>query len=339
VNEAPDGPMQVRVLRASFPVRTADHAVVGAASREAIFVRVEHGGKAGFGECAPLGPDAAEMLARCARALEAWNPGDPAPDGDRAIAAMPAPARFAASSALEVLRGLGATAHAPVPAASYFGGSPDALDDGALEALRAGSSIKLKVGRASPADERRMIECVLEAAPGVPVRLDGNRSLAVDECVALVRGLPVDRFEYLEEPIADPARLPRLREATGIAIALDELVADPADEARTLRDRLSDAGDACAWVVRMSRIGTLDEVRTLMRRAAEHGCDPVLSTAYESSWSIRVAAHVAHAEGARRRAHGLGTAHVLERDACRPALLRDGCVPCEPLPVAPEGIT
>jgi len=339
VNEAPDGSMQVRVLRASFPVRTADRAVVGAASRETIFVRVEHGGKAGYGECAPLGPDAAEMLPRCARALSAWSPDGASPDCDRAIAGMPAPARFAASNALEVLRGLGATAHAPVPAASYFGGSPGTLDNDALEALRAGSSIKLKVGRASPADERRMITRVLEAVPGVRIRLDGNRVLTVDECVELVRGFPADRFEYLEEPIADPARLPRLREATGIAIALDELVTDPTDEARTLRDRLSDAGDACAWVVRMSRIGTLDEVRTLMRRAAERGCDPVLSTAYESSWSIRVAAHVAHAEGARRRAHGLGTAHVLERDACRPALLRDGCVPCEPLPVALEGIT
>ncbi len=339
MNAAPRGPSCTRVFRASLPVRAADRAVVGAASREAIFVRVEHGGRAGFGECAPLGPGAAEMLARCTRALGAWSPEGASPDRDRAIAAMPAPARFAASSALEVLGGLGTTAHAPVPAASYFGGSPDALDDAALEALRSGSSIKLKVGRASPADERRMIERVLEAAPGVPVRLDGNRVLRVDECVALVHGLPADRFEYLEEPISDPSMLPRLREATGIAVALDELVADPAAEARTLRDRLSDSGDACSWVVRMSRIGTLAEVRALMRRAADRGCDPVLSTAYESSWSIRIAAHVAHAEGARRRAHGLGTAHVLERDACRPAALADGCVPCEPLPDAPEGIT
>lgn len=336
---ASDGPMQVRVLRASFPVRTADRTVVGAASREAIFVRVERGGRTGCGECAPLGADAPEVRSRCMDALGRWSPGDARAERDHAVAAMPAPARFAASCALETLHGLGAAAHAAVPAASYFGGTPDALDDAALEALRAGSSIKLKIGRAPPADERRMIERVLEAAPGVPVRLDGNRSLTVEGCVDLVRGIPAGRIEYLEEPIADPARLPMLRGATGIAVALDELVADASAEARTLRDRLSDAGDACAWVVRMSRVGTLDEVRGLMRRAADRGCDPVLSTSYESSWSIRIAAHVAHAEGARRRAHGLGTAHVLERDACRPAALADGCVPCEPLPGAPEGFT
>lgn len=334
-----EDPPHVRVLRASFPVRAEDRPAVGAASREAIFVRVERGGRAGCGECAPLGVDAPEVLERCVVALGRWNPDDAQDERDPAIAAMPAPARFAASCALETMHGLGATAHASVPAASYFGGSPDALDDSALDALRSGSSVKLKVGRAPPADERRMIGRVLEAAPGVPVRLDGNRMLTVDECVALVRGFPANRFEYLEEPIADPTRLPRLREATGIAIALDELVADPADDARALRDRLSDAGDACAWVMRMSRIGTLAEVRALMRRAADRGCDPVLSTAYESSWTIRIAAHVAHAEGARRRAHGLGTAHVLERDACRPAALADGCVPCEPLPQAPEGFT
>ena len=320
------------IVRRSFPVRAEDRSTVGAATREAAFVRIEHLGRAGVGECAPLGPGAERSLEECVRSLEAWCAGGTAHGA--ALAAMAPPARFAASCAAETARGLGGASHEPVPAASYYGGDPAALDDGALERLRAGGAIKLKVGRAPAAEERRMIERVLEAAPGIPVRLDGNRSLAIEPCASLVRGLPEGRIEYLEEPVVDPSGLARLRATTGIRVALDELIVDASDEARALRDRLSDAGDACAWVVRMSRVGTLDEVRALMRAADGRGCDPVLSTAYESSWTIRVAAHVAHAAGARRRAHGLGTAHVLAEDACRPAALAAGCVPCDALAAA-----
>jgi o-succinylbenzoate synthase len=321
------------IVRRSFPVRAEDRATVGAATREAAFVRAEHRGRTGVGECAPLGAGAERWLEECVRSLEAWCAAGRPADGAM-LTAMAPPARFAASCAIETASGLGSASHPPVPAASYYGGDPAALDDGALERLRAGGAIKLKVGRAPAAEERRMIERVLEAAPGIPVRLDGNRSLAIEPCASLVRGLPEGRIEYLEEPVVDPSGLARLRATTGIRIALDELIVDASDEARALRDRLSDAGDACAWVVRMSRVGTLDEVRALMRAADGRGCDPVLSTAYESSWTIRVAAHVAHAAGARRRAHGLGTAHVLAEDACRPAALAAGCVPCDALAAA-----
>ncbi|MFM8698216.1 MAG: hypothetical protein ACKOF7_06040, partial [Phycisphaerales bacterium] len=83
--------------------------------------------------------------------------------------------------------------------------------------------------------------------------------------------------------------------------------------------------------------GSLDEVRRTMRIAASRGCDPVLSTAYESSWTIRLAAHLARSMDATGRPHGLGTADVLEADACVPATLASGCVPCGPLPVPLEG--
>jgi hypothetical protein len=73
-----------------------------------------------------------------------------------------------------------------------------------------------------------------------------------------------------------------------------------------------------------------------MRTAASRGCDPVLSTAYESSWTIRLAAHLARSMNATGRPHGLGTAGVLETDACAPATLAAGCVPCGPLPVPLE---
>lgn len=323
---------RVRMLRARFPVREGDRAVVGVPARDAVFLRIDLDGRSGFGECAPLG-GADATLDACERALAAWSSAGAAGDS---ISSLPPPARLAASAAIETLAGFGATPQAPVPAASYFGAGPEALDDASIDRLRRGTSAKVKVGRAAPTEERRMLERILREIPGTRLRLDGNRSMRLDDCIGLVRGLPTERFEYLEEPIHDPSDLGRLHRHTGIDIALDELVLDGSPGANDLRDRLSTAGGACAWVVRLSRIGSLDEARHAMRAAASRGCDPVLSTAYESSWTIRLAAHLARSLDATGRPHGLGTAEVLEDDACAPAVLADGCVPCGPLPVPLE---
>ena len=323
----------VRMLRASFPVRPGDRAVVGVDAREAIFVRLARDGRVGFGECAPLG-GADASIERCRRALEQW-----ASAGADAgmIDSLPPAARLAASAALETNAGFGAGSRPPVPAASYFGAGPSALDQRAVDRLRHGAAIKVKVGRAPPDEERRMLERILHEVPGRRLRLDGNRTMHLEECVALVRGLPAERFEYLEEPVVDPADLMELHRRTGIDIALDELLQEGSAESLGLRDRLSAGGGACAWVIRLSRIGSLDEVRRAMQAAASRGCAPVLSTAYESSWTIRLAAHLARSLDACGRAHGLGTADVLESDACTPATLAAGCVPCGPLPVPLEG--
>ena len=325
---------RVRLMRVRFPVRARDRSVVGVDARDAVFVRLEHDGRTGFGECAPLGATGEGSLEGCLRALEAWAAAGAAPDE---IASMPAAARLAASAAMETLAGFGASPCDPIASAAYFGAGPDALDGAAIERLRRGAAVKVKVGRASAPDERRMLERILRDLPATRLRLDGNRSMGLEACVELVHGLPAERFEYLEEPLADPADLGRLHRRTGIAIALDELVADRSAEARTLRGRLADDAGTCAWVVRLSRLGTIDEVRRVAHEAAECGCDPVLSTAYESSWSIRLAVHLADALGARRRPHGLGTADVLEVDACVPASLEGGLLPGEALPVPLEG--
>ncbi|MFM8785930.1 MAG: enolase C-terminal domain-like protein, partial [Phycisphaerales bacterium] len=221
---------------------------MGVPARDAVFVRMDREGRSGFGECAPLGGgDAA--LGACERALEAWALAGATAD---AAACLPPPARFAASAAIETLAGFGAAANVHVEAAAYFGAGPAALDDAALDRLRHGAAIKVKIGRAPAAEERRMLERILRDIPGTRLRLDGNRGMRLDDCVALVHGLPVERFEYLEEPVADPSDLGRLRDCTGIDVALDELVVDASAEARDLRDRLG--GAACAWVIRLSRV-------------------------------------------------------------------------------------
>jgi hypothetical protein len=139
---------------------------------------------------------------------------------------MPAPARFAAASALEMLAGFGSRQGPMVPVAAYWGAGPNMLDERALDGLMGARSVKVKIGRAEARDERRMLECLLESLPGACLRLDGNRSMRIDACTALVAGLPRERIEYFEEPIEDPSMLGALRDATGIHVGLDELIVD-----------------------------------------------------------------------------------------------------------------
>ena len=247
-------------------------------------------------------------------------------DGTREISALAPSAAFAVSCALATSEGFGGRAVPAARVAAFFAGTADELDVNEIARLAGASVIKLKIGRAA-------FEHALASFPSARFRLDGNRALSLGDCVSLLRGLDVARFEYLEEPLVDPSQLSTLANSTGIAIALDESVVDRSPGARALRAQLARDGVVSAWVLRMSAIGALDDVYAMAAAAAEHQADVVLSTAYESSYTLRLAVHVAAAIPNARRAHGLGTAHLLVTDSCAPALVRDGKLAGDPLPI------
>ena len=67
--------MSVEMLRVSFPVVAKARALVGSPTREAVFLRVNDGVCAGFGECAPLAGMHHESLDDAMTALEEWSDG------------------------------------------------------------------------------------------------------------------------------------------------------------------------------------------------------------------------------------------------------------------------
>jgi O-succinylbenzoate synthase len=83
----------------------------------------------------------------------------------------------------------------------------------------------------------------------------------------------------------------------------------------------------------MSSIGSLAAIRARAAEAAHFGADVVLSTAFESSYALRVAAHLAASIPNATRAHGIGTASLLAEDSCEPAVIRGGMLDGSPLPV------
>jgi o-succinylbenzoate synthase len=316
----------VEILRVSLPVRAAAQRIVGSSAREIAFVRVFDGPHAGFGECAPLAGLHRESLDESIDAIERWS------DGELEFEEMPSSAAFAASCAIEAAEGFGTRAAGPVAVAAFFSGGIAEIDDAVTHTLRTHRTVKLKIGRASEADDRALIGRVLELVPDARLRLDGNRMLTEAECAARVHGFDAERFEYLEDPLKDPSRLAALSARTGIAVALDETIVDGSPAALALRDELAREDCVAAWVLRLSALGPLARVRALAHEAETRGAHAVLSTAYESSYALRFAAHLAASLPNGRCAHGLGTASLLLEDSCAPALPEGGFLACPPLP-------
>lgn len=316
------------ILRVSLEVQPFARSVVGAAARDIAFVRIEDEvtGRVGFGECAPLPGLHREDLDHALAAIEDWM------DGIRDIDELPPSAAFAVSCALATSAGFATGIVRDAEVAGFFGGTAAELTDGEVSRLRSVRSVKLKIGRASVADDRALIARAIEALPHARLRLDGNRRMSLESCAEVVRGVDYTRIEYLEEPLADPAKLGALASSTGIPIALDELVVEQSREARALRERLTRSHGVVAWVLRMSALGSLDALYDRAGDAARMGADAVLSTAYESSYTLRLAVHAAAAIPNATRAHGLGTAHVLLQDSCASAAVIDGRLSGAPVP-------
>ena len=316
------------ILRVSLEVQPFARAIVGCSAREVAFLRIEDEvtGRVGFGECAPLPGLHRESLDEALAAIEDWM------DGIREVDELPPSAAFAVSCAMATAEGFASGIARDAEVAGFFGGTAADLTDGEVARLRGMRSVKLKIGRASPADDRALIARALDALPQAQLRLDGNRRMSLAACTELLRGVDPTRIEYLEEPIADPAELAALSYATGMSVALDELVVDESREARMLREELAHSKCVTAWVLRMSAIGSLDRVYDRAAEAARLGAQVVLSTAYESSYTLRLAVHAAAAIPNARRAHGLGTAHVLLQDSCASAVVSGGTLAGVPVP-------
>ena len=319
--------MNFEMLRVSLPVREHARNLVGVDAREIIFVAARDQERIGFGECAPLPGLHAETLEFCMESIEHWS------NGLGEMNSLAPCAAFALSCAMETLNGFGARPVAPAKVAHFFPGTFAHCDQAAIDSLQEANVVKIKFGRDSESNDRALLSRLCNSLPAAKFRIDGNRLLSRDDCVARLQGVDASRVEYLEDPLRDPSQLAQLSNATGIAIALDETAVDQSTQARALRESLAQDGCVAAWVLRMSTIGSLDAIRAMAAEAARLSADAVLSTAYESSYSLRVAVHVAASIPNATRAHGIGTAALLEQDSCDPAIACNGFIDGSPLPI------
>lgn len=176
-------------------------------------------------------------------------------------------------------------------------------------------AVKLKVGMREVMEDAKLVEAVVEILGGdVALRLDANRAWSFEEAVDFFRATSNLRFEYVEEPLAEPAELPRLVEEYGVPVALDEsLVGMEAEELENHRY-------ARAVILKPTLLGGLTRALGMSREAERLGIVPVVSSAYETGIGTAALISLSASIGGGKIPAGLDTYRRLKEDFIDPAL-------------------
>jgi O-succinylbenzoate synthase len=197
---------------------------------------------------------------------------------------------------------------AVVPVNGLLAGSPTDVLAEARRMKDAGyRSIKLKVGTRTVAQDVALVRALgKELGESISLRLDANRTWGYEEAADFAGGTVGVRFEYVEEPLADPARLPDFVREFGVPVALDEsLVGMKLEELE---------GFAVAFVLKPTLLGGISRTVRMADQALRLGVTPVVSSAYESGVGTAALVALAAGIGDRPVPAGLDTYRVMAED-------------------------
>ena len=197
-----------------------------------------------------------------------------------------------------------------VPVNGLLSGEQDEVLGKARRMKHAGyRTVKLKVGARTVAEDVGLVRALGEVlGAGISLRLDANRAWGYEEATEFVRGVAGASFQYIEEPLADPARIPELAGEFGVPIALDESLVgmEPGE--------LEEHRYARAVVLKPTLIGGISRTLLMAERALRLGMTPVVSSAYESGVGTAALVALAAGIGGHPVAAGLDTYRMLAKD-------------------------
>jgi len=204
---------------------------------------------------------------------------------------------------------LGGEAIDPVPVCALLTGRTPAelAGEARIAAAQGHTSFKLKVGACATSEDAKMIASLRTAlGENFSIRLDANRAWTLDQAEAALRAFQPYGIEFVEEPLRSPAPgdMRRLRQACGIALALDESIADAVALGEFIEH---DAADYL--VVKAARVGGPTRCVELARLAQSAGIEVVLTDSIESAVGMSAAIHLASVLS--RRGAGAGGVRLL----------------------------
>jgi o-succinylbenzoate synthase len=227
---------------------------------------------------------------------------------------------FAASSALWDLslhrRGRSLSKHVTQFAAEKIAIN-GLLDDGAPELMavqadklvsQGRTSIKMKLGVGLPERDLERVKAVADVSPEITLRLDVNGAWSGDTLRRMLRKLPIQRVEFIEQPLTT-GKAPQSLEICshfGCRLGLDEEI-DGVDMAERVLDR-----QGCDVIIlKPIMIGGLHSCLHLAKRAADAGIEVIYTSSWESDVGIAATLHLAAALGPHPPAMGLSTAGMI----------------------------
>lgn len=302
-------------LPLAAPLRLAFGTV---AHRDGVLLRLEDdAGRIGWGDACPLPGFSPDTLGEAVAALERWretgDETDLPPSAQAALdgARLDLDAQARGVALAEALRPNAAKAVA-LQALLVEGGPAEAVQR-QDEGYRV---VKMKVFGDPKAEAARVRAVVRALRPETTVRLDANRTWSWDDARRFADALGRTRIGYVEEPLADPSRLPDLARDTGLPVALDESLREIAVE------DLADHAYAVAAVLKPVVLGGVRRSLVWAEEAWAAGLDALVSGAFESGVGTRHALALAAALGGGPA--GLDPYRRLAADVLAPRLPLDG---------------
>jgi len=156
-------------------------------------------------------------------------------------------------------------------------------------------TVKLKVGIGD--DAGRVAAVRAFGGPGLAIRLDANGAWDLDQAVAALATLEPSGIELCEEPVHGLEQLARVRDETGIPVALDESVDEPGALDHAFGDLVC---------LKVARCGGIAGTLAAAGRARTAGYEVYLASTLDGPLGIAAALHCA-AVIAPARACGLAT--------------------------------
>lgn len=303
----------IEVIPYALPFREPYVTALGRLGRrEMVLLRLRsEEGHLGLGEAVPLSLRGGASFEQVVRELEALGGHDRLDESilRSEAAALSAPARCAALTALLDLRGRRAAAESTSGEggsqavecnATLVAGEPAAVAaDAERWAAEGFSTFKLKLGAGEDFGQVRAVRDAL--GPDARIRVDANAAWDVETAKRTLAELEPLDVELAEQPVATLEEAAEVAPATSIPIAGDESIETRGDAARAL------ALGACAVTgIKLSKVGGPEEAIEIAKVLPAF-----LSSALDGPVGIAAAAQVAQtldlAGDRRRLAHGLAT--------------------------------
>lgn len=281
----------------------------------------------GYGDVAPLPGFSRETLDEAQAAVVRWAgllgqlPKEPA-EREESLAFLEATpsvqfgiecATFTFRHAIGSERSLGLynPARRTVSVNGLIGGTGNPLADAKRFRADGYRAVKLKVGQESVATDIGRVHAIRAALPiDIGIRLDANRAWSWGDAMAFADGIGDVLIEYIEEPLAEPERLPEFAARSELAVALDETVV----EKRDTNGFAARFPWAAAFVLKPTLIGGIRRCERIANEALEFGIRPVVSACFESGVGIAALAHMASALTKEDIPAGLDTYNWLAGD-------------------------
>ncbi|OBX05364.1 O-succinylbenzoate synthase [Gallibacterium genomosp. 3] len=258
--------------------------------REGLLVQIRCGNSEGWGEIAPLPEFSQETLDQAQQqALEWLNAWDQARSRNEKLSlenCYPSVA-FGLSCALAEMKNK-LTTEGNFNTAPLCYGDPDELYE-ELDQLPGEKIAKIKVGLYEANRDGLIADMFLEAVPDLKLRLDANRSWTPTKAAMFAKYVKPEhraRIQFIEEPCKTPTESLQFAAETGIAIAWDETVRDPAFTVKA-------EPHVAAIVIKPTLVGSLEKCVSLIEQAHQQGLIVVISSSIESSFGLTQLARIA----------------------------------------------